>query len=80
MALGARVTVVAGGTTRLRLVQPASSYLSSSDPRVHFGLADVDRVASIEIAWPDGTHEVFLGGAANRIVTVSKGAGQEPKK
>lgn len=80
MALGARVTVVAGGTTRLRLVQPASSYLSSSDPRVHFGLADVDRVASIEIDWPDGTHEVFLGGAADRIVTVSKGAGQEPKK
>ena len=60
------------------LVQPASSYLSSSDPRVHFGLGDVDRVTSIEVDWPDGTREVFSGGDADRIVTVSKGTGQEP--
>lgn len=80
MALGARVKVTAGDTARLRLVQPASSYLSSSDPRVHFGLGDVDRVTSIEVDWPDGTHEVFSGGEADRIVTVSKGTGQESKK
>ena len=77
MALGGRVKGTAGGTAGLRWVQPASSYLSSSDPRVHFGLGDVDRVTSIEVDWPDGTREVFSGGDSDRIVTVSKGTGQE---
>ncbi|GIS63669.1 MAG: hypothetical protein CM1200mP2_58940 [Planctomycetaceae bacterium] len=58
MALGARVKVTAGDD-RIAVGQPASSYLSSSDPRVHFGLGDVDRVTSIEVDWPDGTREVF---------------------
>ena len=39
-ALGARVTVEAGGTKQVRTIQSAMSYLSSSDPRAHFGLGD----------------------------------------
>lgn len=75
MALGARVTVTAGESTFTRLVQPATSYLSSSDPRVHFGLGKVVRVGSIEVIWPDGTRESFAGGGVDRIVTIRKGEG-----
>jgi len=37
-ALGATVRVEAGGTRQCRYVQTCNSYLSSSDPRPHFGL------------------------------------------
>ena len=76
MALGASVVVSAGGSRFLRLVQPATSYLSSSDPRVHFGLGKIERVDAIEIRWPDGTFERFAGGLVDRIVTLEQGAGE----
>ena len=81
MALGASVAVSAGESRFLRLVQPATSYLSSSDPRVHFGLGKIERVDAIEIRWPDGTLERFAGGLVDRIVTLEQGAGEvQPEK
>ena len=76
LALGATVTVTAGKSTFLRLVQPATSFLSSSDPRVHFGLGKIEWVDSIEVRWPDGTLERFSGGEVDRIVTIGKGSGE----
>ncbi len=76
LALGATVTVTVGRATLLRLVQPGTSYLSSSDPRVHFGLGSAERFERVEVRWPDGTSETFVGGAVDRIVTVTKGAGE----
>ena len=76
LALGASVTVTAGESTFLRLVQPATSFLSSSDPRVHFGLGKIARVDSIEVRWPDGTLESFSVGEVDRIVTLVKGSGE----
>jgi enediyne biosynthesis protein E4 len=35
-------------------VTTSSSYLSASDPRVHFGLGKVDADVAIEIHWPSG--------------------------
>lgn len=72
---GARVTVTAGGKRYLRLATPGYSYLSSNDPRAHFGIPKGVRVDSIEIVWPDGTREIFPGGEANRVITLSKGSG-----
>ena len=76
MALGAQVTVVAGDSAFVRLVQPATSFLSSSDPRPHFGLGTAERVDSIRVMWPDGTHESFAGGEVDRIVIIRKGDGR----
>jgi len=76
LALGATVTVTAGKSTFLRLVQPATSFLSSSDPRVHFGLGKIEWIDSIEVRWPDGTLERFSGGEVDRIVTIGKGSGE----
>jgi len=72
---GARVTVLAGGKRYLRLANPGYSYLSSSDPRAHFGLPRGGQVESIEIVWPDGTRESFPSVGTNRTVTLSKGSG-----
>jgi len=74
-AMGARVRVSAGKTTWTRLVQPATSYLSSSDPRVHFGLGTVTEIDRIDIDWPDGSSESFVGGAVDRVRELAAGTG-----
>lgn len=74
-AEGAQVTVTAGGRRRVALAARASSYLSSGDPRAHFGLGGVEHVDAIEVLWPDGTRERFAGGAADREVEVVRGGG-----
>ncbi|OWK40273.1 CRTAC1 family protein [Fimbriiglobus ruber] len=74
-AHGAEVTVVAGEFRWVRLTNPADSYLSSSDPKAHFGVGASEQVDAIEVLWPDGTRETFPGGAADRFVTLRKGAG-----
>ena len=54
-------------------VSPASSFLSSSDPRIHLGLGDVVRLESVTIDWPDGRQETMRDVAADRILVVHEG-------
>lgn len=75
-AHGARVLVVADGKSYLRLASPGYGYLSSNDPRAHFGLPAGVTIQRIDVTWPDGSRESFPGGAANRVVLVEKGAGR----
>lgn len=75
---GAVVTVTAGERQWRRMVNAGSSYLSSSDPRVHFGLGSVTAVDAIEVLWPDGTAEIFAGGPVDRLRILRHGEGQSP--
>ena len=50
-----------------------SSYVSSNDSRLHFGLGPVGLV-DIEVRWPLGTVEVHKNVAANQIVTLREGS------
>jgi ASPIC/UnbV protein len=52
-----------------------SSYLSSDDFRVHFGLGDVATVDHVEIHWPSGAVEQLKLSAVDRIVTMEEGKG-----
>ena len=74
-AIGARVTVTAGGTTRSREIRPQQSYLSSGDSRAHFGLGAATRVDRIEVRWPDGSRSVRTGVTVNQVVVVEQRAG-----
>ena len=74
-AYGAVVTVQAAGRRWLRWVNPGSSYLSTNDPRVHFGLGSAERVDSIYIVWPDGSTEDFPGRPADANIVLRKGEG-----
>jgi enediyne biosynthesis protein E4 len=76
-AYGAEVAVKAGGRRRVGIVQPAGSYLCSSDPRVHFGLGAVERVDGVEITWPDGDREEFPASATDRVLLLRKGDGRK---
>lgn len=52
--IGARVTLTTEAGRQVREVHAGDSYLSSSDPRVHFGLGAATRIESVEIRWPSG--------------------------
>ena len=68
---GATITVVLPDGKRLvRVVQAGSSYLSSEDPRAHFGLGDADRVRQLVVRYPDGSETRLRDVAADRLVTV----------
>src|SRR4249919_355788 len=70
-APGAVVTATLGdGRKLVRGVQAGSSYLSSEDPRVHFGLGKAATVAHLAIRFPDGTTASLENVAADRIVDV----------
>ncbi len=57
-AIGAVVTVTAGGRRRREWRYGGGSYQSSSDPRIHFGL-DEDVVEQVEVRWPSGRVDRF---------------------
>jgi hypothetical protein len=68
---GSSITVVLPDGRRLvRVVQAGSSYLSSEDPRAHFGLGDADRVRQLVVRYPDGREARLRDVAADRLVTV----------
>ena len=72
-AIGANVTVIMGEKRISRLVTSGYSYLSSSDPRTHFGLGEATTVDRIEVRWPDGHIEIFAGVKSDQIITLKKG-------
>lgn len=72
-AIGAIVTVEAGGAKQTLPVLSQSSFLSQSDRRLHFGLGASDKVDRIHVHWPSGARESFPGGAANRLVRLKEG-------
>jgi len=71
-ALGAQVVLRAAGRERRGMILAASSYLSSNDPRAHFGLGTTTTVDEIEVLWPDGTSSKYACEGVDREITVSK--------
>lgn len=69
-ALGASVSLDNGARTLTRVVQRASSYLSSRDPRVHFGLGDAKIIENVVVSWPSGASQRFEVMETNQIVTL----------
>ena len=75
-AIGARVTIKAGGKRQTRAVMSQSSYVSHNDLRVHFGLGAVERVDSVSVQWPSGEKESFTGIAAGDGWLLVEGSGE----
>lgn len=74
-AYGAEVTMHAGHALWVGEVSPASSYLSSSDPRIHFGLGKTLTLDSIDIRWPDGRREQLHGVEGDGILRIQEEKG-----
>jgi hypothetical protein len=71
--IGARIKLtLPDGTAQYGYVSTASSYLSASDKRVHFGLGAHKAAASLEIAWPSGKTQRLENVKADRVVRVKE--------
>jgi Na+-translocating ferredoxin:NAD+ oxidoreductase RnfD subunit len=67
---GAVVTIVTPDGRQVREVHAGSSYLSSEDPRVHFGLGNQASVQELIVRYPDGTVKTARNVAVDHVVTV----------
>jgi len=77
-AIGARVTVTAGGATQTAEVRSGSSYLSTNDPRLHFGLGKARQAKAVEIRWPSGRTQRFENFAAEQFLLITEGGRPAP--
>ena len=80
-AVGARLTLETSAGTQVRETKAGDSYLSSSDPRVHFGLGNAS-VKSLEIRWPSGTVQRLTSlknGRYHAIAEPAAGTASGPK-
>ncbi|MCA9264324.1 MAG: CRTAC1 family protein [Planctomycetales bacterium] len=75
-AYGAIVTLEIGGRKLLRVAHPAYSYLSSNDPRAHFGLGEQTEATALTVAWPSGQREHFAIPGVDQVLIVTEGSGE----
>jgi hypothetical protein len=61
------VTLSDGGKL-IRQSVAGSSYLSSEDPRLHFGLGSAESVREVIVVWPGGAETQFTEVAVNQIL------------
>ena len=70
--IGATVVVEAGGRRNIQDLATGGSYMSSHDPRLHFGLGPAGVADRIEVTWPGGARQVLTAIPANQRLTISR--------
>ena len=74
--IGAKVTLKLADKTQLwAVVKSGSSYCSQSELPLTFGLGKLDKVSSIEVAWPSGRVDVASEVNGNQFITIKEGVG-----
>lgn len=75
--LGTQIKVTTAHGTQYNEATTTSSYNSSNDKRVHFGLGDATTIESIELQWPRGVKQTLHHVKADQILTIREAA--DPK-
>ena len=74
-AIGAKITVRAGGKKQVFVNQWTSGYLSNNDQRLHIGLGQQNLINKLEVKWPNGKQEVYENIKSDRYLTIIEGKG-----
>jgi hypothetical protein len=75
-AIGARVTMHSATRLWVDEIRSGSSYNSSSDLRLHFGLGSETQLKDIQVRWPNGQIELFdPPPTPDRIIEITEGKG-----
>jgi hypothetical protein len=74
MAIGAKVTITAGGVSQMAEIHSGGSYLSQHDLRVHFGLNSSVLVEKVQVRWPSGKVDT-MSNPADKYYAVLEGKG-----
>jgi hypothetical protein len=75
-AIGARVTLHGSKRNWVDEVRSGSSYNSSNDLRLHFGLGAETKIANIDVRWPNGETERFSCDGIDKIEELIEGKGK----
>jgi hypothetical protein len=75
MAIGARVTVSAGGMRQTDEVRGGGGYNSCNDSRLHFGLGRASLISMMEVRWPSGVLQKFPNVPADASYEIDEGKG-----
>ena len=73
--IGARVFVTAGGVTQTRVQDGGIHHRSQNHSRLHFGLANNQKVDSVTVQWPNGLRQELYDLPSNQILRIA-----EPKQ
>lgn len=76
--IGASLKLTSGDFSEVRQSQGGSSYMSASDPRIHFGLGKRTSVDSLVITWPSGHVDSLKNLRADSIIAIKEGVGVVP--
>ncbi len=79
-AVGAIVSIEAGGVVQKRLVSAGSSYASQQTRRLYFGLGQAQRVETLTVRWPGGGEERHHGLEAGRWHHLVEGGGLQVRR
>jgi hypothetical protein len=74
-AIGATAFLTANRMRLRQDVVSGGSYVSTNDPRLHFGLGDAADAGTAEIHWPSGAKETVRIPGVDRIYTITEGRG-----
>jgi enediyne biosynthesis protein E4 len=77
--IGAEVRVATSHRSQLATVTTASSYLSSSDKRVHFGLGADEIAETVEVRWPSGIVQKLTKVRGDQILQIDEPHGNETR-
>ncbi len=77
--VGASLKLTAEGVTHVEQSKGGMSYMSASDPRIHFGLGKRTKIDSLEITWPSGQIDRLTSVPIDKIIAVKEGVGIVPK-
>ncbi|MGC8667797.1 MAG: CRTAC1 family protein [Chthonomonadales bacterium] len=76
--IGAKVIIEVAGKQVLAEVRDGSSYASTSDRRIHFGLASKRYVERLTVRWPSGSIQTFHRVPADHFYVVREDSGIAP--
>ena len=77
--IGSMLKLSAQGFVRVEQAKGGSSYMSASDPRIHFGLGKRDKIDSLVITWPSGQVDKLTNVPVDQIIAVKEGTGIVPR-
>jgi enediyne biosynthesis protein E4 len=77
--IGAVLKLTSEGFEHVEQAEGGASYMSASDPRIHFGLGKRSKIESLVITWPTGHADKLTNVPVDKIICVKEGAGIVPR-
>ena len=75
---GSVIKLTSDGVVQVDQAKGGTSYMSASDPRIHFGLGKRAKIDSLVITWPSGQVDKLTSVPIDSVIAVKEGAGVVP--